>query len=526
MKASVVTGTVLAIASTFGVAGVSTIARADQVTPTIGDSVRAPIDATAAMALPPGARKGWVPAKFSAPISGNGQFSRILYLNNCQAHAGGCTIVNNGGNTDSTAVPDESGVPQGGGTFVLSPFNGSAQEWSDIMACARDIFSPFDITITDVDPGTADHMEEMVAGLGSELNEGQGTLGIAPYYGNGQYIVDALSFTFANEPYYAQSSETHNVDEICATVGQEIAHTWGMDHELLASDPMTYESYSGRRQFANMAVQCGEYPTGGTGQDQCPYSGPPECGPHACGELLTGNSSPTTQNSYASIMAIFGASTPMPPVVKITDPANGATVSPGFPVHATFTTNTSITKTQLYIDGTLVLSVNSPPYAYNAPSTLATGSHHVEVRGYDSQNTPGSAFIDVIVGASCSIPSDCSSQGDNYTCVNKICVLGPNAPGGLGAVCTQSSDCDSGNCASDGSHKYCVESCNPTANECPTNFQCLPDGAAGVCWPGGNSATGVSTGCQAGSSDSPALAIGLGLVFAGLVLPRRRRRTA
>ena len=302
-----------------------------------------------------------------------------------------------------------------------------------------------------------------------------------------------------------------------------------MDHELLASDPMTYEEYSGRREFANMAVQCGEYPTGGTGEDACPYSGPPQCGPHACGQLLTGNTSPTTQNSYASIMTIFGASTPMAPVVTITDPANGATVSPGFPVHATFSSNTSITNTQLYVDGTLVISIDAPPYAYNAPTTLAPGSHHVEVRGYDSQNTPGSAFIDVVVGASCTIPSDCSAQGDDYTCVNKVCVLGPNAPGGLGTVCTQASDCDSGNCASDGTHKYCVESCQPTANQCPTNFQCLPDGTSGVCWPGGNPETGtgtLSSGCEAGSSDSPALAIGLGLVFAGLVLPRRRRRAA
>jgi uncharacterized protein (TIGR03382 family) len=42
-------------------------------------------------------------------------------------------------------------------------------------------------------------------------------------------------------------------------MAQEVAHSFGLDHELLASDPMTYLDYAGERTFQDTMAFCGEY---------------------------------------------------------------------------------------------------------------------------------------------------------------------------------------------------------------------------------------------------------------------------
>jgi uncharacterized protein (TIGR03382 family) len=42
-------------------------------------------------------------------------------------------------------------------------------------------------------------------------------------------------------------------------VAPAIAHSFGLDHEMLPSDPMTYLDYDGDRRFQNRMVLCGEY---------------------------------------------------------------------------------------------------------------------------------------------------------------------------------------------------------------------------------------------------------------------------
>jgi MYXO-CTERM domain-containing protein len=47
--------------------------------------------------------------------------------------------------------------------------------------------------------------------------------------------------------------------DICETSAQEIAHSFGLDHEHLCSDPMTYLTGCGNKSFQNVAAPCGEY---------------------------------------------------------------------------------------------------------------------------------------------------------------------------------------------------------------------------------------------------------------------------
>jgi uncharacterized protein (TIGR03382 family) len=42
-------------------------------------------------------------------------------------------------------------------------------------------------------------------------------------------------------------------------MAQEIAHSFGLDHEMLPADPMTYLDYPGERTFQNEMASCGEF---------------------------------------------------------------------------------------------------------------------------------------------------------------------------------------------------------------------------------------------------------------------------
>jgi uncharacterized protein (TIGR03382 family) len=349
-----------------------------------------------------------------------------------------------------------------------------------------------------------------------------GVLGVAPFNCS-TYSPLSLSFAFANDP------QAGGVEEICATAAQEIAHTWALDHTTVASDPLTYYPYSGRRHYSATNETCGSdcgpmsgLPTG-TSPSNFTCTGPnvkvggqsvgPQVHDCSCGG--------STQNPTTTISGLFGTGTPTPPTVSITTPKNGDTVTAGFVVDANITDDSGvIAKAELRIDNTLIQTLTSSPYAFNAPTTLGQGTHRVEVTGYDPSNTPGKAFIDVVIGKPCGSPSDCPTSTD--TCVGGRCVPGSGVAGGLGTVCTDNAMCSSNQCGSSGAGpKYCVEACDPTKSQCPSGFGCLAAGnGAGVCWPGADGGGGGG-GCA--SSDSPGGPIVLGLGFAALVLGRRRR---
>jgi MYXO-CTERM domain-containing protein len=198
----------------------------------------------------------------------NNHSSNIIYLNGC-FEAGDCTFTPG---IDSSVENRSSIIDQ---SSTLSAFNAGPTAWDAVVECVRQTYAPFDIEITDVDPSPAPHFEAVVAGLPEEIGMGNGVGGVAPF-GCG-IINNAVTYSFANlyQGY---------VPEICWTVAQESAHGFGLDHENLCADPMTYRyDCDDNKRFQDIAAPCGE------DQDR-------EC---YCGG--------GTQNSYQRIMTHFGA---------------------------------------------------------------------------------------------------------------------------------------------------------------------------------------------------------------------------
>jgi uncharacterized protein (TIGR03382 family) len=406
--------------------------------------------------------------------SGFTDVSRIIYLNNCLPN--GCDVAPGFDNslTDHSSIPDH-----------LSHLNGwpwGQDNWAALVQCMKDMYGPFDITITDVDPGQTPHFEVMFGGNSTDIGI-QGAGGVAPFEPcDGQLQDNVISFVFAQS--------TSNQDFLCWAGAQESAHVFGLDHLLNAKDPMTYIAPPYKKEgFQNTASKCGE--------DQ-----PRECW---CGGV-------NTENSYQYLMDTFGPSHLDPASLTISTPADGAWVKPGFPLRGVSMSQLSVRSGALAVDGAPVATVPSPPLAFNAPASVTAGDHTFTMSATDAGDRTYSADVHVHVIASCEVGSSCDG---GFKCLGGLCLPAANVPGGLGATCTDNGSCITDACGSDGSQSLCTAPCDP-GNKCPSGFECTEAGAGGVCWPSQD--TG---GCSTGSGPGPMMPIvGLG-VF--LLMIRRRK---
>jgi len=275
--------------------------------------------------------------------------SRIIYMNK-----GGVTLApgNNDSRTNrSTLVSSTRAVPA---------WNASATTWSGVMTCFKDMFSRWDVQIVDVDPGNVPHIEAVFTGSPSSIGMGSGVGGVSPFTQDCGIIENSIVFTFTNA--FGNDAQT-----LCEVMAQEVAHSYGLDHEMLASDPMTYLNYTGKRTFKDMTVSCGEY-----SNRQCGIGGS-VCRPN--------------QNSVQLLNTRLGMSDAIAPTMMITSPADGATVQPGFNVEATASDNVAVTQATFFVDDQMItMTPGAGPYVFPTDAMLAEGPHSVGVEVTDGRN--------------------------------------------------------------------------------------------------------------------------------------------
>jgi len=422
--------------------------------------------------------------------------SKIIFLNRC---VGGCKVTS--GFTDSRT--NKSGI----GAGTLSAYSYGDASWNGVVNCMKSMMSRFNVEVTQTDPGpNVDHFEVMIAGTPQQIGLSSGIGGIAEYSCQSpgvcsKYIPNALVFDFAGV-------WGNDVNEICATAAQEIAHTWTLDHVTDASDPMTYTAFSGMRQFKD-GVFCGSDCV----NNQSPFGLPCTNNRHTC--MSTGTA---TQDDVKLLTALFGPAGAQAPTLTVTNPTNGSAQVAGFNVTVDCTSSDGIQEVDISIDGLPKATLTAPPFSYTTPANLTEGPHKVTVLCATKLQAVTTVTRDVIVGTAC-VDGACGTAG--YICFDGACIAGPDAPGGLGATCTTNADCVAGSCASDGTTMACTIPCDLTAKNCPGGFGCLDAGpAGGVCWAGFDDSTGC---CETGGGNGPGsllLALGIAATF----VTRKRRR--
>ena len=308
--------------------------------------------------------------------SGRAQ-SRTIYLNK-----NGVTLTpgaNDSRTNKSSIIAAQSQIPA---------WNASPTLWAQTVSCLREMFAPFDLEITETDPGTTPHIEAVFGGRPANLGMTGSMAGVSPFSSTCKVIENSVVFTFTDViPQNAQIA--------CEVMAQEIAHSYGLDHELLASDPMTYLSYSGRRSFQNATAACGESTARPCGIQ----------GMQACRE---------NQNSYALLLERIGAAGTGdidPPTVAITSPMNGAVVAPGFVVSATIADDVTVKFARASIDGVELSAINMTPWTFSTPADLAPGKHEIEVIASDGAHEVTQTIEVTVPGAPADVADGDAAAG-------------------------------------------------------------------------------------------------------------------
>jgi hypothetical protein len=447
-----------------------------------------------------------------------GMISPYLYLNRC---TGSC-IVHGGATSD--ARTQQSAIPPPG-DYTITEFASEAgmtgaaadADWAKVVQCMKEVYSPFNITVTDTVPaGGVSYTEAIIAGNPGEIQLNQGILGIAPLAGDCSPQDNVISFSFAN---HHGGTGQPRIWDICWTASQESAHAFGLDHEVQFSDgtsacndPMTYnivKPCGGERFFRNKPASCGE----------------DAIRPCRCGG---------SQNSHSKILAVFGAGQSIvpAPTSAILIPSDGSAVTKGFTIQASAGSARGVAKVELWLNGYNWATAqgaafdtggqpNPSTYALTAPNNVPDGVIDVVAKAYDDLGLEtDSAKITVMKGAPCTSAASCL---DGQKCDAGKCFWDPPA-GVLGDACTYPQFCVSTQCDGPDGAKICTQDCVVGASDsCPPGYDCIATSqTGGICY-----TQGTSTGCCSvdhESSHAVWVHLGLGGLVIGLLLRRRRRR--
>jgi hypothetical protein len=173
-------------------------------------------------------------------------------------------------------------------------WTGGDVKWKSLVTCVKTLFAPFDVVVTDERPTNDNFLMVVVGGKPTDIGvtDGHHVSGLAPF--NGGVIPRAIVFAFS-------AVSNNDVHATCETVGMEVAHAYGLDHEYHCKDVMTYLSGCGAKTFVDLDAPCGE------------------SAKRAC------EGGATTQNSFQRLVGVLGAASA--PVASEV-PAAPATATP------------------------------------------------------------------------------------------------------------------------------------------------------------------------------------------------------
>ena len=392
--------------------------------------------------------------------------TKVIYLNK---NGGTYNIVN--GATDSatnSAGTIAAGDQRTHAGAVIPPIDASF-DWPYIVACVRQHYKPYAITITETEPTAGNYVEAVVGGTGASTgwSASSGILGVA----------SADNFCGVTERGIAFSFSTNHVgiskanDELCATIAHEVGHLLALEHEATATDTMSYVPFasSGSKLFTSANARCGTTPS---------QVGSCSCTPVAAG-----------MTNSAMRLGQFVGLRPTekdPPKLELKSPGNGDKVPPTFTVTATASDNDVMEQVSVLLDNVAAGASTSPAGStYNITiANAALGDHMLTVNAIDLAGNVTTKSIAIKIAKS-----------------------------ELGETCTGNEQCAGNLCATAEDGNFCSQVCGD-GNSCPDDFECQAVGATSICVAsGGCSATGRSGGI------SMIMLVGLALVGA-----RRRRR--
>lgn len=295
--------------------------------------------------------------------------TRTLYLNR---HGGSMTPGNNNSQTDTSSLVNQ---PR-----AVSGWQVSDADWAETVACVQQMWAPFDVEITDRDPGATPHVEVHVGGSPAQIGFPGSIGGVSPMAVDCSIIERSIVFVFpgnlGNRP-----------QSVCEVIGQEVGHSFGLDHELEASDPMTYLPFHGDRTFRDKTVACGE-----GSPRPCGFDGFPACR--------------AQQNSYQLLRERLGepGTDHVAPTIDVVEPRDQQRVEPGFPVVVHAADASGVSRITLFVDGGMV-AAGTDAIAMSTDPELAVGPHELRIDVVDTAGNLATRRLDVTLEDDATAPT-------------------------------------------------------------------------------------------------------------------------
>ncbi|WP_239031628.1 Ig-like domain-containing protein [Geomonas diazotrophica] len=118
---------------------------------------------------------------------------------------------------------------------------------------------------------------------------------------------------------------------------------------------------------------------------------------------VTAYNSSGVESVYSNVVQVKEM---VPPVVGITSPSASATVTGSVAVWVSAVDNVGVSNVELYVNGNLLASGNSAPYAFNWPTaSLAPGQYTLTAKAYDAAGNVGTAEEVVYVAGDTVVPT-------------------------------------------------------------------------------------------------------------------------
>ncbi|HET6584440.1 MAG TPA: Ig-like domain-containing protein [Nannocystaceae bacterium] len=273
------------------------------------------------------------------------------------------------GYDDSTQ--DVTQIGECAGSFAAY---GNGAKRDATMQAVRDDWAAYNVTVVDARPASGDYTMCMV---GPSNPFGGGVLGIAPLDCDDQQTHNNITYAFHSENDQFDASTT------ATTIGQEVAHSYGLEHVDEPGDIMNPYNAGGNPSFTDQCI-------GIVQGIVCGSQHAAECG------------SQSQQNSHQELLTLFGPSAPdnSSPTVTITYPADGAEFDAGsdFEITVDASDDIAIENVTLYNNGTEQSSDASSPYGW-AVNDIPEGTYEFYVEASDpSGNISMSATVTIGVG--------------------------------------------------------------------------------------------------------------------------------
>lgn len=268
---------------------------------------------------------------------------------------------------------------------MFAPYGDGDKRSAVVQAVIAD-WAAYNMQIVDQRPDTGEYVMNMT---GPTNPFGGGVLGIAPVDCFNMQTHSNITFAF------------HSVDDMfsapitATTIGQEVAHSFGLEHVDQPADIMNPYNAGGDPTFI----------------DECiPIVGGATCGPQHTANCPDG----LEQNAHQELLAMFGPAVvdTEPPVVLITAPLDGMEYEAGtnFQVLVSIIDDSAVVSAQLYNNGEAVMLDTTEPWGW-AINNVPEGEYALEVTAIDEVGNEGSSAVVNITVVSPAGDTDAETDG-------------------------------------------------------------------------------------------------------------------